>query len=72
MFNQNEKKKRALEYLFNFGNSFWSDTEHRVREVVHNIEKNFEDQIGFSLSALKAKIAVDHQEKNAESIQKTT
>ena len=33
-FNPNEKKKRALEYLFNYGTSFWSDTEHRVREVV--------------------------------------
>lgn len=71
-FHPNEKKKRALEYLFNFGDSFWSDTEHRVREVVHNIEKNFEDQIGFSLSAFKNRFASDHKEKNSESFQKTT
>lgn len=71
-FNPNAKKKRALEYLFNFGSSFWSDTEHRVREVVHNIEKSFEDQIGYSVSAFKARVAADMKDRNAESIQETT
>lgn len=71
-FNPNEKKKRALEYLFNFGTSFWSDTEHRVREVVHNIEKSFEQQMGYSVAALRARLSADIIDKNAESIQKTT
>lgn len=71
-FNPNQKKRRALEYLFNFGSSFWSDTEHRVREVVHNIEKSFEDELGYSISAFKAQVASDMKEKNVESIQQTT
>lgn len=71
-FNPNEKKKKALEYLFNYGTSFWSDTEHRVREVVHNIEKSLEDQLGFSVEAYKAKIASDLREKNSESVKQTT
>lgn len=71
-FNPNEKKKKALEYLFNYGSSFWSDTEHRVREVVHNIERSFEDQLGYSVSAFKAKLMADMKDKNAESIQQTT
>jgi dihydroneopterin aldolase len=71
-FNPNEKKKRALDYLFNYGNSFWSDTEHRVREVVHKIEESLEQQIGFSVEAFKARLAADNKDKNASSMQQTT
>lgn len=71
-FNPNEKKKRALEYLFNYGTSFWSDTEHRVREVVSKIENSFQDQMGITLEALKAKIAAESKESGAASLQTTT
>ncbi|BCA63097.1 hypothetical protein HMP09_2331 [Sphingomonas sp. HMP9] len=71
-FNPNEKKKRALNYLFNFGDSFWSDTEMRVREVVEKIEKSFEDQLGFGVEAGKVKLNADLKDKNTSSIQQTT
>lgn len=71
-FNPNEKKKRALEYLFNYGTSFWSDTEHRVREVVDKIEANFQDQLGLSFDAMKAKFAADSKEGGSQSQQVTT
>lgn len=71
-FNPNEKKKRALEYLFNYGTSFWSDTEHRVREVVHKIEESFQDQLGISVEMLKAKLSADGKETHGESVQVTT
>ncbi len=71
-FNPNEKKKRALNYLFNYGTSFWSDTEHRVREVVHKIEKSLETEIGFSVEAFKARLKADEKDKDSSSIQQTT
>lgn len=45
----NPQKKKALEYLFEFGDSFWADTEERIREVIRNIESRFEGQAGFDL-----------------------
>ncbi len=67
----NEKKRRALNYLFKFGDSFWSDTEHRVREVLHKIEKSLEDEIGFSIEAFKAKVNASSKDKDASSVQQT-
>lgn len=67
----NPKKEKALQYLFSYGQSFWADTEERVREVVRKIEKGFEDQVGIDITAFKAKIAADLKDKNLESIQET-
>lgn len=50
-FNEDQRKVKALEYLFEFGNSFWADTEARVREVVRNIEQRFSDESGVDFSA---------------------
>ena len=71
-FSTDQRKKRALQYLTEFGDSFWVDTEQRVREVVHRIEKSFEDELGFSVDAFQAKLAADLKDKNLESIQQTT
>lgn len=46
------QKKKALEYLFEFGDTFWADTEARVREVIRNIEQKLETQSGVDLNGL--------------------
>jgi hypothetical protein len=71
-FNPNEKKKKALEYLFNYGTSFWSDTEHRVREVVNKIEESLKEQLGGSIEAFKIKIAAEGENNSTHSAQVTT
>ncbi|MCK0532937.1 P-loop ATPase, Sll1717 family [Sphingobium agri] len=68
----NPKKQKAINYLFEYGDSFWADTEERVREVVTKIEKGFEDQIGINIEAFKTKLTADMKDKNLESIQQTT
>ncbi len=56
-FGEDQKKKKALEYLFEFGDSFWADTEERIREVVRNIERKFTEESGIDLKAGPVKVA---------------
>lgn len=71
-FKSNPKKKQALEYLFDFGNSFWSDTETRVREVVQGIEKKLQDESGIDVKAYLASIKGKSAAETAERISVTT
>ncbi|MEL6708344.1 MAG: hypothetical protein AAFP79_08675 [Pseudomonadota bacterium] len=48
----NPKRKAALEYLTSFGDSFWLDTELRIREIVNRIETKIEDEIGGKITDL--------------------
>ncbi|WP_431469720.1 P-loop ATPase, Sll1717 family [Sphingosinithalassobacter sp. LHW66-3] len=67
----NPKKEKALNYLFEYGSSFWADTEERVREVVTRIEKDFQDHVGLDVTAFKARIVADMKDGNLESVQET-
>jgi len=71
-FRPNGRKTRALNYLFSFGESFWADTEQRVREVVRSIESSFENSTGLSVEAFKAKLEADLKKGGTETIQETT
>ncbi|RUN76195.1 DNA repair ATPase [Sphingomonas sp. TF3] len=71
-FENNDRKKRALNYLTEFGDKFWLDTEERVREVVRNIENHFEREVGISVDAFKAKIHADAKDGNSQSIKETS
>jgi hypothetical protein len=71
-FKPNPKKEKALKYLFNFGDKFWEDTEKRVREVVHHIEKSLEGETGFSVAAFKARLAADLKTNNKDALTETT
>jgi hypothetical protein len=68
-FRTNPKKKQALEYLFEFGDSFWADTESRVREVVQNIEAKLQAESGIDvksyLASLKGRTAAELAERIA-------
>jgi hypothetical protein len=71
-FRSDPKKMRAIEYLFQFGDSFWADTEARVREVVVNIENKLTDQSGFDVKAWNAKLKSDLAESKTDAISQTT
>src|SRR5690606_1412840 len=40
-----------------FGDSFWADTEERIREVVRNIERKFTEESGIDLKASPVSIS---------------
>jgi hypothetical protein len=69
---RDQKKEKALRYLFEYGESFWADTEERVREVVRNIEDKFAAETGIDLNAWVAKIKSQLQSGRTESISETT
>ena len=49
---------RALEYLRKWGESFWQETEYRVREITQRIEDELEASmsLGFDLSSFKGSV----------------
>src|ERR1017187_9710797 len=38
-------KKRALDYLLQWGDQFWEDTEYRIKEITHKIEEELKASI---------------------------
>lgn len=45
--NKDLPKERALEYLRQWGDKFWADTEVRVREITEKLEQDVKGEIGF-------------------------
>jgi hypothetical protein len=69
---KDKKKEKALRYLFEYGDSFWADTEARVREVVRNIEDKFSAETGIDLNVWVAKIQGQLKAGRTESLSETT
>jgi hypothetical protein len=44
-----QKNRKALEYLENWGKSFWEETEYRIQEVTQKLEKEIHGQIKTAL-----------------------
>lgn len=44
-----QKSRKALEYLENWGKSFWEETEYRIQEVTQKLEKDIRGQIEIGL-----------------------
>lgn len=44
---RDKKKQLATDYLRQWGDSIWEDTEHRVKEVVETFEEKLTTEIGF-------------------------
>ncbi len=49
-FSRNPKKQETVEYLKNWGESFWLTSEHRVREVTQTLEKDISKAAGVKLN----------------------
>lgn len=49
---RDSSKREALEYLSEFGESFWCETDQRVREITTNFEKRVKAEAGAGLPAV--------------------
>lgn len=50
---KDKTKERALNYLKDWGDKFWQETEYRVKEVTQKLEDNINTNIGINSEALK-------------------
>ena len=51
---RNKKHELALQYLRKWGESFWKETEYRVKEITSTLEKDLEGSVGPSLKGIGA------------------
>lgn len=50
------KRRRAFEYLKDYGEDFWLDIDSRTFEIIQKVEKNIEAEIGTGLADVSAKL----------------
>jgi hypothetical protein len=60
---ESQSVKRAIDYLREWGESFWEHTEYRVKEITHTIETQLEDSIKATLGSRFASVAGNLGEK---------
>lgn len=69
-----KKKQKAIEYLIEWGESFWKETEYRIKEVTTKLESDLKGAIqagGFTFASLTAESAEKlSKEQKAEVIQR--
>lgn len=67
-FSSNEKKKKALSYLQEWGEKFWEETELRVKEVTRKLENQLGGALSLDFSEIKgeanAKRVISEEQKN--------
>lgn len=54
---KDQSKQRALEYLKDWGDKFWQETEYRVKEVTQKLENEINAKLGIEISGLKSQLA---------------
>lgn len=52
ILSRDKKKQRAIDYLKEFGDQFWEDTEYRVKEITNKFEEKLSGQIGANVEAI--------------------
>lgn len=71
---RNRKYEAALDYLREYGESFWKETEYRVREVTTTLEKQLEGSLsGTALSAAALSVSAGRkltEEQRQEVVQR--
>lgn len=70
---KDQSKERALEYLRDWGDKFWQETEYRVKEVTQKLENDVRSQLGSDIAGLKSQVGVDQkysEEQRTEVINK--
>lgn len=51
---KDQSKERALEYLKDWGDKFWQETEYRVKEVTQKLERDIKAQLGVDIAGLNS------------------
>lgn len=72
MFSQNKQTKshiKALEYMEKFGNKFWEETNHRIKEIKEKIESDLEGELGANIHTIKASIKAGTKVTNEQTIE---
>lgn len=59
LVSQDKSKLAALEYLNDFGDKFWCETDERVREITERFERDVRAQGGIGVSALGVQAGVE-------------
>jgi hypothetical protein len=54
---KDQAKERAFDYLSKWGNTFWQETEYRVKEVTEKLEGEITSKLGADIGALKADLS---------------
>jgi hypothetical protein len=49
---KNQKQKKALEYLENWGKEFWQETEYRIKEITNKLESEIQANIGTTVPGM--------------------
>src|SRR5262249_9652915 len=49
---RNKPKEKAVDYLVKWGQSFWQDTEYRIKEVTSTLETEVKSSLGVKLAPL--------------------
>lgn len=68
---KDQNKERALEYLKDWGDKFWQETEYRVKEVTQKLESDIRAQLGGDFAGLGLQASADQkvtEEQRAEII----
>lgn len=60
---KDQSKERAIEYLKEWGDKFWNETEYRIKEITQRLETDIKAEIGSNLDGLK--LGVSGNEKGA-------
>lgn len=55
-FHDDKRKKRAMEYLVSWGESFWEQTEYRVQEVTSKLEADVRASLGAKFRVFDAAV----------------
>ncbi len=56
---EDKAKERAIEYVVDWGQSFWKDTEYRIREVTSKLEENVKAQLGADFHFAEAGVSAE-------------
>lgn len=55
IFKDNSGKKDAMDYLSQYGGTFWSDTDERIKRITEDFERQVDLEAGGKLKALEGK-----------------
>lgn len=60
VFNRNDQRKKAMEYLENWENQFWITMDENVKSLTEKLEQKLNVEIGPEIAKLKAKAGYEH------------
>jgi len=57
LLTRNKKKERAINYLLQWGETFWEETEYRIKEITNKIEKDLKSSVAGGFDSLKLEVS---------------